>query len=134
MGRQNGNHRDKHYAIENSTRGKQLASNALLANESKTRREGLLKRTELPEGEGLLITPCEAIHTFGMKFPIDVVFFDRNKKVRKIAHSVPRNRIAFCFSAQTALELPAGTAQATGTEPGDQLTLTHLEGEPAPSA
>lgn len=112
------------YIVTNETRGRVLADRARLASDSKTRREGLLKRTEFPAGEGLLISPCEAIHMFGMKFAIDVVFYDRKKVVRKVVHSIPKNRIAFCFSATTALELPAGTALETGTQVGDQLALT----------
>lgn len=117
------------YLVTNETRGKVLAERASFAGDSKSRREGLLKRTEFPEGEGLLISPCEAIHMFGMKFPIDVVFFDRKKVVRKVVHSIPKNRIAFCFSAATALELPAGTAIATGTGKGDQLSVERRQDE-----
>lgn len=118
------------YVVKNETREKLLADRALLADDSKTRREGLLKRTEFPAGEGLLISPCEAIHMFGMKFAIDVVFYDRKKVVRKVVHSIPKNRIAFCFTASTALELPAGTAMATGTEVGDQLSVELKAREP----
>jgi uncharacterized membrane protein (UPF0127 family) len=117
------------YVVKNDTRETVLADRALLADDSKTRREGLLKRTELPAGEGLLISPCEAIHMFGMKFSIDVVFFDRKKIVRKVVHSIPKNRFTFCFSATTALELPAGTALATGTVAGDQLTVIPASSE-----
>lgn len=114
------------YRIHNTTREVDLATHALLAGDSKSRREGLLKRTGLDEGEGLLISPCEAIHTFGMKFAIDVVFIDRKRRVRKVLHAMPRNRIGFCFTAEYALELAAGTAQATGTQPGDQLEMHRL--------
>lgn len=118
------------YVVANETRGRVLADRALVANDSKTRREGLLKRSEFPAGEGLLISPCEAIHMFGMKFAIDVVFYDRKKVVRKVVHSIPKNRIAFCFSATTALELPAGTALETGTQVGDQLAVTPRDDQP----
>lgn len=111
------------YVVKNQTKGTILADRAIFANDSKTRREGLLKRTEFPAGEGLMISPCEAIHMFGMKFAIDVVFYDRKNVVRKVVHSIPKNRIAFCFSASTALELPAGTAVATATERGDTLSF-----------
>jgi len=103
-----------------------VATRALLANESRTRREGLLKRAGLEEGEGLLISPCEAIHTFGMKFAIDVVFIDKTRKVRKVLHALPRNRIGVCLSAEIVLELAAGTAKASGTQAGDQLQLVKL--------
>jgi len=117
---------DSIYHVENLTRQQPLATQALLANESRTRREGLLKRSGLEPGEGLLITPCEAIHTFGMKFAIDVVFIGKDRKVRKLMHAVPRNRIGFCFSSEIVLELPAGAAQQTGTVVGDQLELRKL--------
>ncbi|MCU0229336.1 MAG: DUF192 domain-containing protein [Bryobacterales bacterium] len=114
------------YRIYNATREVDLSTHALLAGDSKSRREGLLKRSGLAEGEGLLISPCEAIHTFGMQFTIDVVFIDRKRRVRKVLHAMPRNRIGFCFSAEYALELAAGTAKATGTEPGDILEMHRL--------
>jgi len=114
------------YHVENRTRDAVLATSAVLASDSKTRRQGLLKHGRLDAGEGMLITPCEAIHTFGMKFPIDVVFAGKDRKVRKIRHSMPRGRIAFCLSADIVLELPAGTAHSTGTCPGDQLELRKL--------
>lgn len=115
------------YHVQNLTRRTALATYAVLANNSKARREGLLKRSHLQTGEGLLITPCEAIHTFGMKFPIDVVFIGKDRRVRKVLHSMPRSRIGFCFSAEIALEIPAGAAEASGTNQGDQLELRRLE-------
>lgn len=118
------------YIVKNETRGTTLADRAIFANDSKTRREGLLKRTEFPAGEGLMISPCEAIHMFGMKFAIDVVFYDRKNVVRKVVHSIPKNRIAFCFSASTALELPSGTAISTGTERGDTLSFESRSADP----
>lgn len=115
------------YRVHNATRQVELCTHALLAGDSKSRREGLLKRTGLDDGEGLLISPCEAIHTFGMKFAIDVVFIDKKRRVRKVLHALPRNRIGFCFTAEYALELAAGTARATGTEPGDVLEMHRLD-------
>lgn len=107
--------------IRNITRGAELARAADVADTSKKRRTGLLKHTSLPAGEGLWIVPCEGVHTFGMKFPIDVLFLDRKRKVLKIRAGMARARIAFCLRAHSVLELPAGTAAATGTLPGDQL-------------
>ena len=51
-----------------------LADRAGIADTSKTRKTGLLKHDRLENGEGLWITPCEGVHTVGMKFPIDVLF------------------------------------------------------------
>jgi hypothetical protein len=80
-----------------------------------------LKHTSLPRGQGLWIVPCEGVHTFGMKFPIDVVFLDRRRKVLKIRQNMGRGRMAVCIWAHSVLELPAGTIAATGTATGDQL-------------
>ncbi len=86
----------------------------------------MLKHERLDPGQGLWIAPCEAVHTFGMKFTIDIVFLDRGKKVRKVRPEVVRGRIAACLLAHSVLELPAGTIAATGTQKGDQLVFERL--------
>jgi uncharacterized membrane protein (UPF0127 family) len=80
-----------------------------------------LKHKSLPAGEGLFITPCEGIHTIGMKFAIDVLFLSRDRKVLKIRAAMPPRRLSVCLRAHSVLELPAGTAEATRTIPGDML-------------
>lgn len=100
-----------------------LATRAEVADTSAKRRTGLLKHQRLESGEGLWIVPCESVHTFFMKFAIDLVYLDKNKKVRKVRDSVPPWRASACFSANSILELPAGTAKETGTQPGDQLSI-----------
>lgn len=112
--------------IRNSTRNTVLATAVLVAQTSSQRRTGLLKHDSLPPGEGLLIGPCEAVHTFRMKFAIDVLFLDRKHKVLKIRPEMGRGRISVCLRAHSVLELPAGTAAATGTVPGDQLEFEKL--------
>ena len=107
--------------VRNVTRGKILASAAGVANTSETRRTGLLKHTSLPPGEGLWIVPTEAVHCFGMKFDIDVLFLDKGKKILKLRENMKPRRIAICWRAKSVLELPAGTVAATGTLVGDQL-------------
>ncbi len=99
-----------------------------MANTSATRRKGLLKHTGLEPGEGLWIAPCEGVHTFGMKFTIDVVFLNKNKKVVKTSPNMVKRRIAFSFRAYSVLELPAGTLALTGTVAGDQLEFEKYEG------
>ena len=104
--------------VWNRTRGSLLASRAEIANTSELRRRGLLKHERLEAGEGLWIVPCEGVHTFGMKFPIDVVFLGRDKKVLKVRREMGRGRLSLCLRAHSVLELPAGACEAAV---GDQL-------------
>lgn len=110
-----------HLSIWNETRGTLLADAAVLADTSKSRRRGLLDRDTLPPGEGLWITPCESIHSFGMKFAIDVIYLDRKMKVRKVRAGMAPWRMSVCLPAHSVLELPAGTITRTQTQPGDLL-------------
>ena len=112
--------------IRNLTRNVLLADSAAIADTSKARRTGLLKHDRLEPGDGLFIVPCEAVHTFGMKFPIDVLFLNRKKKVLKIRKDMGKRRISLCLWAHSVLELPAGTADQTETEPGDQLEFERV--------
>jgi len=114
--------------VRNQSRGTLLADCADIADTSKKRRTGLLKHTGLEPGEGLWIAPCEAVHTAGMKFPIDVLFLDRKRKVLKVRSSMQRWRIAACLRAHSVLELPSGTAAATETMVGDQLEFEKYDG------
>ena len=107
--------------VRNQSRSTLLADRADIADTSKKRRTGLLKHTRLEAGEGLWIAPCEAVHTAGMKFPIDVLFLDRKRKVLKVRSGMREWRVAVCLRAHSVLELPSGTAAATETVAGDQL-------------
>jgi hypothetical protein len=113
--------------ITNQSRGTLLADRAAVAKTSKERKTGLLKHERLENGEGLWITPCEGVHTVGMKFPIDVLFLNRRRKVVKIRKAMPRWRMALCLRAHSVLELPSGTAAATETVAGDQLEFEPFE-------
>jgi len=104
-----------------------LADRAQIADTSRKRKTGLLKHAGLERGEGLWITPCEGVHTAGMKFPIDVLFLNKKRKVVKIREAMPRWRLALCLWAHSVLELPSGTAAATATTSGDQLELETYE-------
>ena len=110
-------------SVWNKTRNTCLASAAEVAETASTRRTGLLKHKRLEPGQGMWIVPCESIHTFFMKFPIDVVYIDRRHRVRKVRENVPPWRLSACLLAHSVLELPAGTAEQTQTRPGDQLSL-----------
>ena len=88
---------------------------------------GLMGRSGIGPDEGLLLVGSPSIHTSFMKFPIDVLFLDRKKKVLKIRREMKQWRMAACFRAHSVLELPAGIAQETGTVAGDQLELEKYE-------
>ncbi len=107
-----------------------MAEFASIADSSAKRRTGLLKHSELVPGDGLWIVPCEGVHTFAMKFAIDIVFLNKKRVVRKIRNSVPKRRIALDLMAHSVLELPAGTMVATRTEVGDQLEFETYEVAP----
>jgi uncharacterized membrane protein (UPF0127 family) len=107
--------------VRNRTRESVLADAAEIADTSAKRRKGLLGREALNPGQGLWIVPCGAIHTFFMRFPIDVVYLDRKKRVKKIRTGVAPWRLSGCLIAHSVLELPAGTISRSGTERGDQL-------------
>ena len=112
--------------VRNQTRATVLAEAAEKADTSAKRRTGLLKHKRLDPGDGLWIVPCESVHTFFMKFPIDLVYLDRALKVRKVCNAVPAWRLSMCLSAHSILELPAGVIEATGTTVGDELAIEKL--------
>jgi uncharacterized membrane protein (UPF0127 family) len=113
--------------ILNLTREVVLAHRVEVADQGATRRKGLLGRSSLPAGEGLWIVPCESVHTFGMKFPIDLVYLDRNKKVKKVRSRVPPWRLSACLSAHSVIELATGTIHRTQTSLGDKLEFSSAD-------
>lgn len=112
------------YRIVNTTRGTTLATEAEQARSFLARLRGLMFRAALPSGGGLVIEPNNSVHTFWMRFPIDVVFVDRDNRVVGLALAMPPNRpYAGARRARRTIELPAGVIAATATEVGDTLDL-----------
>ena len=88
----------------------------------------MLKRDKLDAGEGLWIYPTQAIHTFGMRFPIDVAFIDRQMRVKRIYHQLAPFRLtSLVWSAESVLELASGSLAGTGTAVGDELQISLCE-------
>ena len=112
--------------VRNQTRNTVLGEAVEVADTSEKRRVGLLKHARLDPGSGLWIVPCESVHTFFMKFPIDLVYLDKQRKVRKVRHAVPPWRLSACLAAHSILELPAGTVEKSGTLRGDELLIEKL--------
>jgi uncharacterized protein len=92
------------------------------------RMRGLLGRDRLDPGSGMLIDSAPSVHMFFMRFPIDVVFLDRDWKVLSVRHELRPWRVAGARGAVAALELPAGGAATAGIEEGDALALEAHEG------
>ena len=96
-------------------------ANAWLANHYFTRLRGLLGRT-LPEGGGLLLSPCNCIHTFGMQYAIDAVYLDRTGTVLRVDEALAAGIACKAQrGARYVLELPAGTARRSNIQVGNCL-------------
>ena len=111
------------YTLVNKRTGQVIASQPTAAVDSASRRTGLLKHESMPEGFALIIAPCNAVHTFGMRFAIDLLFVARNGTVLKVCHAVPRRRIAVSWRAFATIELAAGTLTLSPAEAGDSVDL-----------
>lgn len=114
------------YRIVNLDRECEVASQVEIANTSASRRRGLLARSEMEQSLGLWLAPCEAIHTFGMKMPIDVVFLDREYRALKLVENLAPSRISLCLTGNSVLELASGAIRRTGLQCGDRLQFRPL--------
>lgn len=110
--------------ILDQTRGTTVASRVRVADNFLARGRGLIGMPPLQAGEGLVIKPCKGVHMWFMKYPIDVVYVDREDRVVDVDENMqpwrlgrPRPR------ARYVIELPAGAAGAAGVQVGDQLVL-----------
>jgi uncharacterized protein len=88
-----------------------------------SRMRGLLGRRDLPDDECLLIRPAGSIHTFFMRFPIDVLFLDRELQVLAVSSDLGPWRMAGQRGARVVVEMAAGQASKRGVQVGEQLTL-----------
>ena len=103
--------------------GSPVCERCLLAETPLTRLKGLLGRRGLEQGEGLLLRPAASIHTFFMRFAIDVVFLDAERRVLRVVPDVRPWRTAAVRKARAVLELAAGEAARVGMKPGTLLRL-----------
>ena len=113
--------------IVNSRTSLILADHLIPAFDSAARRTGLLRHGGLPEGSAMIIAPSNAIHTFFMKFPIDVLFVGRDGRVRKVRAAVRPWRMSAALRAYAVIELPAGALHRTNTVVGDTLVIRSSE-------
>jgi uncharacterized protein len=93
------------------------------ATSMRERMRGLLGHAPLGDRESMLLRPCRIVHTFGMTYPIDIVFLDQDGIVRRIYEAVPRSRVRGCIVAWQTLEMAAGAAHLSGLRVGTHLPL-----------
>ena len=101
--------------------GRVVCEHLLVATRPLMRMRGLLGRTNLPAGEGILLRPAGSVHTFFMRFPIDVVFLDRDEVVVGIEPSLQPWKTAGRRGAKAVVELAAGECERRGVQVGDRL-------------
>lgn len=121
--------------VVNRTRGTDLARAARVADTRWTRLRGLLGRPRLRPGEGLILTPSRGVHTWGMRYTIDVVLVGDEGRVAAVYSELdPWSRTRLHTDAARALEFPAGTIESTGTRAGDQVQIVWSENGGDPEA
>ena len=103
--------------------GDVVCEHCLLAETALARLRGLLGRSGLSSGEGMLLRPASSIHTALMRFAIDAVFLDREHRIVKIAADLRPWRVAGARGAKAVLEIPAGDAARRGLSVGDRLVV-----------
>ncbi len=104
--------------------GQEIVREVELANSFFKRFKGLMFRQSMPLDYGLLLSPCKAIHTFSMRFPIDVVYLDADSKIIHIEKSMQPNKVGKTIkSAASVLELNSGMAEKFDLKADDTLEL-----------
>ncbi|MGA9354712.1 MAG: DUF192 domain-containing protein [Terriglobales bacterium] len=119
----------------NRTRSTYLAIDLVIAQTHWSRFRGLMASdvSSFPPGRGLLISPCHGIHTFAMRFAIDAVYLDRDRKVVHLEEDLkPWRMAAVRIHATSVLEVPTGTIKESSTMLGDQIDI--LFEHPIPTA
>ena len=109
--------------LRNTRTGRVVADRLLPALDSESRRRGLLKHTSLDAGEAMIIAPTNAVHTWFMKFAIDIAFVTRDGRVLKTRDSVPPWRMSGAFGGYAVIEMRGGSFATADTVAGDVLEL-----------
>jgi uncharacterized membrane protein (UPF0127 family) len=116
--------------VTNRTRDVLLGDRIRVADNALTGIVGLLGERRLPAGDGLWIRPSQGVHTFGMMFSIDVLVLDADCRVIAMRAPMPPFRLTSVYwEGRSVLELPPGTAAASGTTIGDELEFTRIDVE-----
>lgn len=115
------------WRLVNTRNGCVVACRPEAAFDSESRRRGLLGRDGLPADGALVIAPSNSVHTWFMRFGIDLVFVKQDGTVTKVRSSVGPWRLSASLSAFAVIELPAGAAARSDLRAGDVLTMTEVE-------
>jgi uncharacterized membrane protein (UPF0127 family) len=108
--------------VHDLDRDRVLVERLALALGPLSRLRGLLARPALEEEEGMLLRPCSGVHTFFMRFSIDVLFLDREGRIVALRDGLAPWRVTPVFGeALAVLELRGGRAARGGVELGDRL-------------
>ena len=111
-------------ALVNGRNGRVVASTLLTAFDSASRRRGLLQHDSLPEETALIIAPSNAIHTFFMRFSIDVGFVSKSGELLKLRRDMPPWRMAAAWRGFAVIEMASGAFASADARPGDRLRIT----------
>lgn len=109
--------------LRNVRSGQIVANQLETAFASSDRRKGLLGRDGLAPGQALIIAPTNLVHTFTMRFPIDILFVARDGRVIKVRHAVPPRRISGAFGGFAVVECAAGQLERSDTRSGDSIEV-----------
>lgn len=110
------------YSIQSNDQRRLLLNKVEIADSFFSRMKGLLQRDGFTESDGILITPCNYVHTIGMRFSIDLVFLNKQNRVVGLKRNMKKNRFAGIMQAKHTLELPAGKLESLAIGMGDRLS------------
>ncbi len=116
------------YCVYNRTRECFLSLSVNVADTTFARLKGFIGRLQPKSDEGIWVVPSNGVHTWGVLFPLDLIYLDENVRVIYVTEHFPRFRIApLRADAASVLELPPHTIYSSRTEPGDQLVICTAE-------
>lgn len=112
------------YCVYNQTRECFLSLGVTAADTIFTRLKGLIGRLSMRSDEGLWVVPSSGVHTWGVLFPLDLIYLDEHLRVVYVTEHFPRFNVApLRIRAASVLELPIHTIYSSQTQPGDQLVI-----------
>lgn len=114
------------FKIINETKEIDLVSSAQVASGFFLRLWGLMFRKKIGTNQALIFYQAPSIHTFFMRFPIDIIFLNKQMAVKRIVHSLPPWRAVFCPGAYITIELPSAKISQVKAQIGDKIKIIPL--------